>query len=259
MIFVVDIGNTNIVLGLYDGQNLVHHWRLATESKRSSDEYKSRIWQLFTINHIDPAVIEETIVSCVVPPIIPIFHRAIYKLSNKRAIFIDPTEDYGMPLIIDNPKELGADRISNAIAGYEIFKSSLIIVDFGTATTFDIVSNKGEYLGGVISPGIMLSLEALWSHTSRLPRVEIERPKTIIGKNTIHGMQSGILFGYAGMVDSLVENITKELNESPKVIATGGLANLISRESKRIEQVIDNLTLSGIFIIYSKYIKVRNP
>jgi type III pantothenate kinase len=258
MLLVIDIGNTNAVLGVYQGSTLAYHWRLATDSRRSSDEYRTLIYQLFQINNIKIEAIEHIVIASVVPPIVPIFQRVIFKLFKKQPTFIDPTEDYGMPVKLDNPKELGADRIVNAIAAYEKFKEPLIIVDFGTATTFDVVSGEGEYVGGIIAPGIILSLEALCSNASRLPRVEIEAPKQYIGKNTVESMQSGILFGYAGMVDSLVEKLSTEIEGKPRVIATGGLAKLVSSVATKIELVLDDLTLLGLYIIYHKFIKTAH-
>lgn len=249
MIFVIDIGNTNIVFGLYKNKTLLHFWRVSTDIKRTGEEYLITILNLFKIYNIDPAEIKDTVVGSVVSPLDSVFRKAIRLLTKREPRLVDLTCFPNMPIRMDNPKEVGADRLLNASAGFARFGGPLVIIDFGTATTFDIVSEKGEYLGGAIATGLVLSLEALTAKAFKLPRIELVKPPSVIGKNTAHCMQSGIVFGYAGMVDSMVAKISQELGMKPKVIATGGLATLIQPVSGSIEQVVDDLTLQGLFMI----------
>lgn len=255
MILVIDIGNTNIVLGIYDKNELIRKWRISTEIHRTSDEYLFFIRGFLAEGKINPAHITHTLISSVVHPIIRCFQAVIKSLTNQEPTIVTGEYDLGIPVKIDNKKELGADRLVNAFAGFEKYQQELIIVDFGTATTFDVISSKGEYLGGLILPGINIAIEALHDKTSQLPRVEIELPDSVIGKNTVHSMQSGILFGYAGMIDSLVERISNELKSSPKVIATGGLAIRMRQVANSIDDVLDDLTLWGLYRIHEKFIR----
>jgi len=253
MLFVIDIGNTNTVLGIYEGDFLVHSWRIRTQRNITEDEFHILIKNLLNSYNIDINNISNTIVSCVVPHVMEIIDSFCRKYLGHPPKWID-SNCVSMPILYTNPAEVGADRIVNAVAAYEKYKNSLIIIDFGTATTFDCISENGEYLGGAISPGIKISAEALFEKASKLPKVEIfNPPKNVIGKDTANSMKSGIIFGYAGLVDGIVERICKEMNKTPLVIATGGLAQLMSGVSKTIEKVEEDLTLDGLFLI-SKYL-----
>lgn len=252
MLLVIDVGNTNTVLGLYDGDKLLHSWRIRTVVDHTVDEYGMLIYNLYKNSQVIPRTIKNIIISCVVPPMLHILEPLCVKYFNIKPMIVGPGIKTGMPIIYDNPREVGADRIVNAIAAYEKYNGDIIIVDFGTATTFDYVSHKGEYMGGCICPGIMISSEALFMKAAKLPRVEIIRPKSVIGRDTISSMQSGILFGYASMVDGLVERIKAEIKSNPKVIATGGFAKIISPETKSINIVDEMLTLEGLRILHKR-------
>lgn len=252
MLLVIDVGNTNTVLGLYDGDELVHDWRIRTVVDHTVDEYGMLIYNLYKNSRVSPKAIKDIIISCVVPPMLNILEPLCNKYFNIKPLIVGPGVKTGMPIFYDNPREVGADRIVNAVAAYEKYGGDLIIVDFGTATTFDYVSKKGEYMGGCISPGILIASEALFSKAAKLPRVEISRPKTVIGKDTVSSMQAGILFGYACLVDGLIERIKEEVKSNPKVIATGGLAKVIASETKSIQVVDEMLTLEGLQIIYKR-------
>ena len=249
-ILVMDVGNTNTVIGIYDGEKLRKDWRLGTVKDRTSDEYGMIIHDLFNHSGFRIDTIDGLIISCVVPPMLNMLEELSEKYFKIEPLIVGPGIKTGMPILFDNPREVGADRIVNAVAAYEKHKCEVIVVDFGTATTFDYITSKGEYSGGVIAPGLVISSEALFREASKLPRVELQKPKTVIGKNTIHSMQSGIVFGYAGLVESLVKRIIRELGINPKVVATGGLARLIASETDCIDEIDDNLTLEGLKIIY---------
>jgi pantothenate kinase, type III len=254
MLLVIDVGNTNTVLGLYDGDKLVHDWRIRTEIDHTIDEYGVLIYNLYQSSRMKVKEIKSVtaiIISCVVPPMLNILEPLCVKYFNLKPLIVGPGIKTGMPIFYDNPKEVGADRIVNAVAAYDKYKQDSIIVDFGTATTFDYVSPKGEYMGGCIAPGIVISSEALFERAAKLPRVEFSRPKTVITKDTVSAIQAGIMFGYAGLVDGIVDRIKAEVKSQPLVIATGGLARVVAPETKSIEKIEEMLTLEGLRIIYN--------
>lgn len=252
MLLVIDVGNTNTVLGIYDEEELVHDWRIRTVVDHTVDEYGMLIYNLYKTSKISSRNITDIIISCVVPPMLNILEPLCEKYFNLKPLIVGPGVKTGMPIYYDNPKEVGADRIVNAVAAYEKFKQDLIVVDFGTATTFDYVSPKGEYMGGCITPGIMISSDALFERAAKLPRVELSKPKSVVAKDTVSSMQAGIVYGYAGLVDGLVDRIKAEVKGNPKVVATGGLAKIVAPETRTIEVVDDMLTLEGLYIIYKR-------
>jgi type III pantothenate kinase len=253
MLLVIDIGNTNIVMGVYDGSRRVKDWRIRTERNTTEDEFNILAVQLFAESGITLQQINKTIISSVVPPMAGILDAFCVKHLGHPPHWVDAKSISEMPILICNPAEVGADRIVNAVAAYDKYKKSMIIIDFGTATTFDVISAKGEYLGGAISPGIAIASEALFMKASKLPRVEIfTPPEMVIGNNTIASIKSGIIYGYAGLVDGMVRRMKDEMRTSPLVIATGGLAVLMSEVSRSIERVEPDLTLEGLRLIYEK-------
>jgi type III pantothenate kinase len=254
MLLVIDVGNTNTVLGLYDGDQLIHDWRIRTEIDHTIDEYGMLIFNLYQSSRIKTEKIKAVnaiIISCVVPPMLNILEPLCVKYFNVKPLIVGPGIKTGMPIFYDNPKEVGADRIVNAVAAYDKYKQAAIIIDFGTATTFDYLSPKGEYMGGCIAPGIMISSEALFERAARLPRVELSKPKSVVTKDTVSAMQAGIIFGYAGLIDGIVERMKAEMKTKPLVIATGGLVRLVAAETKCIDKIEDMLTLEGLRIIYN--------
>ncbi len=253
MILVIDVGNTNIVLGIYKEKKLVNFWRVKTDAEKTSDEYGMIISQLFAIQDYKFSDIEAVVISSVVPPIMYTLDHMARKYFNRDPLIVGPGIKTGLNIKLDNPKEVGADRIVNAVAAYEMYGGPLIIVDFGTATTYCAVSRNGEYLGGAISPGIRISMDALFERTAKLPRVELIKPINVICKNTINSIQSGVIYGYIGQVDYIVRRMKKELGEpDAKVVATGGLSKLIASESETIDTVNGLLTLEGLRIIYER-------
>lgn len=253
MLLCIDVGNTNIVMGVLDEDKIVGHWRVRTEREATSDELGILICNLFQTSKISMHGIEDIIISCVVPPLVNALEGLSKRYFDIKPMIIGRGLKTGMPIRYDNPKEVGADRIVNSVGAYEKYKCGLIIIDFGTATTFDCVSDDGAWIGGAIAPGVFISSEALFENASKLPRVEIfSKPKNVIAKDTVDAMNVGIIYGYAGMVDGIVNRIKKEIGHKVKVIATGGIAPLIAKESETIEQIDENLTLEGLKILYKR-------
>jgi type III pantothenate kinase len=253
MLIVMDIGNTNTVIGVYRGEQLLSHWRIRTEKEVTVDELGILLSNLFASQDLKIAAVTDLIISCVVPPMINTLEDFAQRYLQVKPLWVGPGIKTGMPIHYDNPREVGADRIVNAVAAYDQVHASVIVVDFGTATTFDVISRQGEYLGGLIAPGVMISCEALFMKASKLPRVEIfAKPRNIIAKDTISSMNAGIILGYAGLVDGIVGRVKTALGDNPKVIATGGLACLIASETQSIDLVDDYLTLKGLKIIFDR-------
>ncbi|GIP36357.1 type III pantothenate kinase [Paenibacillus sp. J2TS4] len=254
MILVVDVGNTNIVLGIYEENQLLHHWRVSTNRSGSADEYGMMVYNFFHYVGIKMEDIEGVIISSVVPPLMFALEQLSLKYIKKTPFIVGPGIKTGLNIRYENPREVGADRIVNAVAGIELYGTPLIIVDFGTATTFCYIDEQAQYIGGAISPGIGISTEALYEKAAKLPRIELVKPKSTVGRNPVTSMQAGIIFGYASQVDGIVTRIREEFGTNPKVIATGGLAELIASESKAIDVVDPLLTLQGLRFIYERNI-----
>ncbi len=249
MLLAIDIGNSNIVFGIFDSEDLISHWRIGTDKSKTADEYGILLKNLIDLRDIKDLKVTRAIIASVVPTLKPIFVELVKTYFTENQLLVEPGTKTGMPVLYHNPKEVGADRIVNGVAAYDRYKNSVVVVDFGTATTFDCISKEGEYLGGLITPGLHISAEALFQNASKLPRVEVSKPKTIIGKTTVESIQSGIVYGYAGLVDGIVKKIKLELDDNCNVIATGGMAELISSESETIEDIDEFLTLKGLRII----------
>ncbi|WP_417898385.1 type III pantothenate kinase [Bacillus haimaensis] len=255
MIFVLDVGNTNTVIGVYEGEELKHHWRVETSRNKTEDEFGMIIKSLLEHVGLSFKDFEGIIISSVVPPIMFSLERMCQKYFHLKPLVVGPGIKTGLNIKYENPREVGADRIVNAVAGIHLYGSPLVIVDFGTATTYCYINEDKQYMGGAIAPGISISTEALYSRASKLPRIEIARPEGVIGKNTVSAMQAGILFGYVGQVEGIVERMKRQSPILPKVIATGGLASLIGNESDVIDIVDPFLTLKGLHLIYTKNTK----
>ena len=270
MLFVLDVGNTNTVLGVFSRaekshgnadspryDTLVANWRVATSRTSTVDEYGVLFRNLFSMAGLEAKGIHGIVISSVVPPLDPVLRQVCERYFNLRPLYIEPGVKTGMPVHYDNPAEVGADRIFNAVAAFEKYGGPCVIVDFGTATTFDCVSAKGEYLGGVICPGIGISADALFERTARLPRVEIRKPARVIGSNTVGSLQSGLYYGYLGLVDGILELLLAELGAETRVLATGGLGPMIGKGSKYIKTIEDSLTLEGLRIIWERNANAR--
>lgn len=252
MLLVIDVGNTNTVIGIYEEDMLINHWRIRTVVDHTIDEYGMLILNLYKTSKVGSRLITNIIISCVVPSMLNILEPLCRKYFHLTPLIVGPGIKTGMPIYYDNPREVGADRVVNAVAAHDKYEGDLIVVDFGTATTFDYVTGKGEYMGGCIAPGVVISSEALFERASKLPPVELCRPRHVIAKDTISSMQAGIVFGYACLVDGLVKRIKGEARTEPTVIATGGLASIIAAESETINYVDEMLTLEGLRIIHSR-------
>lgn len=256
MVLVVDIGNTNIVMGVYDGDELIGNWRMVTKSEYTSDEYGIFILNLLKVNNIDHANINSATVSSVVPNVMHSFENALKKYFNIDPIVVGPGVKTGITISTDNPREVGADRIVGIVAAYHMYGGPLIVIDFGTATTYDVVSEKGEFKYGITSPGIQISADALWQRTAQLPKVEIKKPDTILVKNTVTSIQAGLVYGYIGQVEYIIKKIKEEMKiSSMKVVATGGMGRMIHEETSLIDVYDPLLLFKGLKIIHDKNYK----
>ncbi len=259
VILVLDVGNTNIVLGVYRGERLAVSCRMSTDWEKTADEYAMVIRGLLLYHGLDFGDIDGIAVSCVVPPLIHTFETLSREYLGCDPVIVEPGIKTGLVIRAENPKEVGADRIVNAVAAYEKYGAPVIVVDFGTATTFCAIAEGGEYLGGAIAPGVAIASEALFRRAAKLPRVELVKPRSVIGRNTVKSMQAGIVYGAVGMVDGIVRRMKEEMGGSPKVVATGGLASLLADESSEIDVHDPDLTLEGLRIVYERNCRGRVP
>lgn len=252
MLLVIDIGNTNTVLGVFDAGRLTIDWRLETKQRQTADEYGILARNLFALANMEVHRVHDIVIASVVPPLNSVLEQMALKYFTIKPLFVEPGVKTGMPVLYDSPGDVGADRIVNSVAAYERYGGPTIVVDFGTATTFDAISAKGEYLGGVIAPGPGISSEALFARTARLPRVEIKAPSKVIGTSTVGSIQSGLYYGYIGLIDGILERMIPELGSKTTVVATGGYASLIGAGAHRIQHIDPNLTLEGLRLIYER-------
>lgn len=259
MLLALDVGNTNIHLGVFGNAGLIAHWDISNNRDRTPDELGMLLLQLFARAGLDPAGLRGAAVASVVPQMTETVAEAVRRFFAVEAFVVGPDADTGIAVRYDDPREVGADRIANAVGGFALYGGPLIVVDFGTATTFDAIDAKGAYRGGAIAPGLKISIDALFSRTARLPRIELVRPGAAIGTNTAASMQAGIIFGYAGLVEALIARISRELGGSPKVVATGGLAEIIVRETGAVRVVDQHLTLEGLRLLWERRAASRRP
>lgn len=252
ILLVIDVGNTHTVIGCFDDRSLIADWRIPTRRDTTTDEMTVIFYNLFQLKGIRFDKIHASIIASVVPAVTLFLIELVRELFNVESIVLGAETKTGMPVLYDNPGEIGADRIANSVAGYELYGGPLVIVDFGTATTFDVVSEKGDYLGGAITPGVEVSSEALFSKAARLSKVDLKRPVSVIGKNTADGIRAGLIIGSGGMVDRIIDRIEAEMGKIKTVVATGGLATLIAPECSRITDIDMDLTLTGLKIIYER-------
>ena len=252
MLFAVDVGNTQTHLGVFDDSELVVHWRFATDPSATSDELAVTISGLLALQGLEPGRLDGAIISTVVPQLGPEYERMCERLIGRECLMVGPRVRTGMPILVDNPHELGADRLVNAVAAYDRAGGACVVVDFGTSTNFDVVSAAGEYLGGVIGPGVEISMEALTERTAKLPRIDLAKPGRAVGKNTQEAMEAGFVHGFAGLVDGIARRVADELGGDPMFIATGGLAAAIVPFCDSIDEVDDLLTLTGLRLIYDR-------
>jgi type III pantothenate kinase len=250
VLLAIDIGNSNIVFGVYRGKELIAHWRVATEPLRTTDEFAMLLSSLFAHQGLGLQEVQGAIIASVVPPLTPVFQELCQRYLARVPLVVGTGIKTGVRIRTDNPREVGADRVVNALAAHRLYGGPVIVIDFGTATTFDAVSKEGDYLGGAIAPGIDIAAEALYRRTAKLPRIELVPPPRAIGTNTVHAMQSGLVLGYVGLVEGLVGRLRLELGEGTRVVATGGLATAIAKETRLIEAVNPQLTLEGLRMIW---------
>ena len=250
MLLTLDVGNTIVTLGVYDGPKLLATWRFASDVEKLPDEYGVLMLSLLQHEELDPVKVSEAIIACVVPDLEPVFDQVCRRYFKTTPLHVTAGIKTGLRILYDSPREVGADRVADAVAAIHIYGPPLIVVDLGTATVFDAISREGDYLGGAISPGLGIASEALFRRAAKLYRVELDRPKSAIGRNTITAIQSGILFGYVGLIEGIVARMKAELGEEARVIGTGGYAEIIGRETEVIDEINPNLTLEGLRLIY---------
>lgn len=261
LLLVIDAGNTNITFGIFEGEEIAHQWRIQTDKDKTSDEYGIELEQIMNHFNYSPTRLKDIIIASVVPDLMHALPAMCRRFMKKEPIIVGEGTKSGIPILLDNPKEVGADRVVNAVAGFAKYGGPLIIIDIGTAITHDVITAKGDYLGGVISPGIGISSDALFMRTSKLPKVQLIEPRTAIGKNTIQAMQAGIVYGFIGLIDNIIERINDELAikgmERPKVVATGGYSALLAQQSRYIHTIDKDLTLQGLRIVYERTMDYR--
>lgn len=250
MLLAIDVGNTNIALGIFEGETLRATWNVSTDIDKTADEYAVLLLNLLPMEGLNLSDIDHVSIACVVPPLLTIFEELSQRYFNISPLIVGPGVKTGVRICTDNPREVGADRVANAAAAHHLYSGPMILIDFGTATTLDVLSKEGDYLGGAIAPGILIAAEALFERASKLPRVELVPPEHAIGKNTVTTMQSGIIFGYVGLIESLVNRMNRELGQDAYVVATGGLAEIIAGQTKVVNTVNMHLTLIGLRLIH---------